>query len=232
MLRDLMNFLTMPSRLIAGKSTAAKRVRATLLSAVVVTIGSTSSMVVANTEIDFEWPCIQGYVPEVAIAVVWPEPIEEDVVGTWLKNKEVKNLVNELGKLEVFDDDARARIEVFAESIPEEQRIDTYNQVADGVVYRFNQRRSEYFKGIRKYTRQQIVISEQVQEHLNELVELEDKTDVDSLNRAAEIRETTAWQQRIFDRRESSIRLLCETPVELETVMGDVLRDLAQYLPF
>lgn len=190
---------------------------------------------IANTapvsEIDIEWPCIQGYVAEVSSAVVWPEPIEEEIVGTWLKNNEVKKLVNALGKLDVYDDAARIKVESFAESIPEDERIDTYNQVADGVVYRFNQRRSEYFNGIRKFTRQQIAISEQVQSHLNELVELEDKTDAKSKQRVIDIRETTAWQQRIFDRRESAIRLLCETPVELETVMGDVLRDLAQYLP-
>ncbi|MEE9333991.1 MAG: hypothetical protein V3U65_07850 [Granulosicoccaceae bacterium] len=175
---------------------------------------------------------MQAYVPEVAVAVVWPEPIEDDVIGTWLKNNEVKKLVNQLGDLEELDDAARDRIKAFAESIPEDQRIDVYNQIADGVVYRFNQRRSDYFNGIRKFTRQQIAISQKVQSHLNELVLLENKTDTESLQRIAEIRETTAWQQRIFDRRESAIRLLCETPVELESVMGDVLRDLAQYLPF
>lgn len=188
---------------------------------------------IANTEptLDIEWPCIQGYVAEVSAAVVWPEPIEEEIVGTWVKNKEVKKIVNALGKLDVYDDAARLKVEAFADSIPESERIATYNLVADGVVYRFNQRRSEYFSGIRKFTRQQIAISRKVQSHLNELVELEGKTDEKSKQRVIDIRETTAWQQRIFDRREGAIRVLCETPVELETVMGDVLRDLAQYLP-
>ena len=185
----------------------------------------------ANTEVDIEWPCIQGYVPEVALAVVWPEPVEEDQLGRWLKNKDLKKVVNELGDLEELNETGRESIQAFAESIPENQRIDVYNQVADGVVYRFNQRRADYFKGIRKFTRQQIAFSEQVESHLNELAALEGKSDADSLQRVAEIKETTAWQQRIFDRREGAIRLLCETPVELETVMGDILRDLAQYLP-
>lgn len=185
----------------------------------------------ANAEIDLEWPCIQGYVPEVGVAVVWPEPIEEDMLGSWLKDKELKKVVNDFGALETFDDVARARLESFAESVLQENRIDVYNQVADGVVYRFNQRRTEYLKGIRKFTKQQIAISEKVQSHLNELVELENKTDADSVKRTTELRETTAWQQRIFDRREDAIRSLCETPVELESLMGEILRDLAQYLP-
>lgn len=188
-------------------------------------------MSTANTEIDLEWPCIQGYVPEVGVAVVWPEPIEEDMLGSWLKDKELKKVVNDFGALETFDDVARARLETFAESVLQENRIDVYSQVADGIVYRFNQRRTEYLKGIRKFTKQQIAISEKVQSHLNELVELENKTDADSVTRTAELRETTAWQQRIFDRREGAIRSLCETPVELESLMGEILRDLAQYLP-
>ena len=219
-----MNMITMPEPSIS-------RIKIALIAGLLGFTCAAPVLAAENTEIDIEWPCIQGYVPEVAVAVVWPEPIEDEVVGTWLKNNEVKKLVNVLGKLEVFDDAARDRIEAFAESIPEDQRIDTYNQVADGVVYRFNQRRSDYFKGIRKFTRQQIAISQKVQSHLNELVLLENKTDAESLQRIAEIKETTAWQQRIFDRREGAIRLLCETPVELETLMGDVLRDLAQYLP-
>lgn len=188
-------------------------------------------MSTANTEIDLEWPCIQGYVPEVGVAVVWPEPIEEDMLGSWLKDKELKKVVNDFGALETFDDVARTRLESFAESVLQESRIDVYSQVADGIVYRFNQRRTEYLKGIRKFTKQQIAISEQVQSHLNELVELENKTDADSVKRTTELRETTAWQQRIFDRREGAIRSLCETPVELESLMGEILRDLAQYLP-
>ncbi len=219
-----MNFITKSVYLFS-------RIRTGALACLVALAGFSPAMVVANTDVDIEWPCIQGYVPEVAIAVVWPEPIEEDAIGSWLKDKEVKKVVNELGDLESLSDAARDRIQTFAESVPEDQRIDVYNKVADGVVYRFNQRRSDYFKGIRKFTRQQIVMSQQVQSHLNELVALEGKTDADSLKRVSEIRETTAWQQRIFDRRESAIRLLCEAPVDLETVMGDILRDLAQYLP-
>ena len=207
------------------------RFRIVVFTAALATFFTTTVSSTSNPEIDVEWPCIQGYVEEVAVAVVWPEPIDENSLGSWLKEKELKKVVNYFGALEVFDEPARSRLQIFAESVSEEQRIQVYNQVADGIVYRFNQRRSDYLKGIRKFTRQQIAISEKVQAHLNELVSLENKTDTDSIKRIAEIKETTVWQQRIFDRRESAIRILCETPVELETLMGDILRDLAQYLP-
>lgn len=180
---------------------------------------------------DPDWPCIQAFVPKVAAAVIWPEIIEEEAIGKWRKDKAIKKIVNDFGSLEVFTEADRDRLAAFAESVPEAERIVTFNMAADGILHRFNQRRSQYFNGIRKYTRQQIDVAEQIETHLNELVSLANKTDETSVKRKKELEDTTAWQQRIFDRREGAIRLLCETPVELETLLGDILRDLAQYLP-
>ena len=163
--------------------------------------------------------------------MIWPEPIEEDTLGNWRKDKLAKKIVNDFGSLEVFSNEDRDRLAEYAESVPEAERIASYNMVADGILHRFNQRRTQYFKGIRKYTRQQIEVAKQIETHLNELAELADKTDTESLARIKELEETTTWQQRIFDRRESAMRVLCETPVDLETLLGDILRDLAQYLP-
>lgn len=181
--------------------------------------------------VDPEWPCIQAYVPEVAAAVIWPEFISEEQTGSWRKDKELKKVVRDFGNLEFFTDKDRERLGEYAESVPQDARIDIYNRVADGVITRFNQRRRDYFKGIRKYTRQQIKIAKTIESRLNELATLNDKTDADSMARKAELNENAAWQQRIFDRREKAIGLLCEAPVELEVVMGEIVRELAQYLP-
>ena len=189
---------------------------------------------VANAQQDTpdpDWPCIQAFVPEVAAAVIWPEFIDDETIGKWRKDNPSKVIVNDFGSLEVFTEADRERLAAFAESIPEAQRINALNMAADGILHRFNQRRSQYFDGIRKYTRQQIDVADQIEMHLNELASLAGKTDEASLARKSELEETTAWQQRIFDRRESAIRLLCETPVELESLLGDILRDLAQHLP-
>lgn len=198
---------------------------------IMVAILITPAAGISQDKVDPDWPCIQAYVPEVAAAVVWPEPIDENIAGSWRKDDKLKPVVRDFGSLEIFTDADRERLVAFAESIPEEQRIDTYNRVADGIVIRFNQRRREYFKGIRKFTRQQIAVASTIESHLNELADLEGKTDAASMQRKQDLEETTAWQQRIFDRREGAITLLCETPVELETVMGDILRELAQFLP-
>lgn len=181
--------------------------------------------------VDPDWPCIQAYVPEVAIAVIWPEPVEESIVTAWKKSDELKKVVRDFGGLETFSDEDRKRMEVFAESVAPEDRIDIYNKVAAGIVGQFNIRRKGYFKGIRKYTRQQIAVAEQIEVHLNELAELAESTDPESEERKQEIRDASAWQQRIFDKRERNIGLLCDLPVELESLMGEILRELAQFLP-
>lgn len=181
--------------------------------------------------VDPDWPCIQAYVPEVAIAVIWPEPVEDSITNAWKEDAELKKVVRDFGGLEEFNDADRLRLEQFAESVTEDDRIDVYNKVASGILQQFNTRRMDYFRGIRKYTRQQIAVSKQIETHLNELADLADKTDPESVKRKEEINNTSAWQQRIFDKRERSIRLLCEVPVELESLLGDILRELAQFLP-
>ena len=192
---------------------------------------STASTAQSGNNVQADWPCIQAYVPEVALAVVWPEPVDEDLAKLWKKDKALKKVVRDFGNLEVFEEADRKRLEQFAESVPEADRAVIVNAVAAGIATQFNTRRKDYFRGIRKFTRQQIDVAQQIESRLNELVELADKTDDASVNRRKELEETGAWQQRIFDKRERSIGLLCDLPVELESRMGEVLRELALYLP-
>ena len=180
---------------------------------------------------DPEWPCIQAYVPEVAIAVVWPEPVDDSIAKAWRKDERLKKIVRDFGSLETISESDRDRLGEFAESIAEADRIDVLNKAASGIVEQFNRRRSDYVRGIRKFTRQQIAVAKQIEGHLNELATLSNRTDEESVSKRVELEETTAWQQRIFDKRERTIGLLCDAPVEVESVMGDVLRELAQYLP-
>lgn len=185
----------------------------------------------ADNTAQLDWPCIQAYVPEVALAVVWPEPVEDETAKLWKSDKALKKVVRDFGNLETFDDADKKRLEQFAESVPEAERLTIMNAAAAGIATQFNTRRKDYIRGIRKYTRQQIEVAQQIENRLNELVEIADKTDEASVARRMELEETGAWQQRIFDKRERSIGLLCDAPVELETRMGEILRELSMYLP-
>ena len=180
---------------------------------------------------DPEWPCVQVLVREIVSAVVWPEVIDESLVGAWEEDESLAALAEKLSDLDEFTDSERQLIADFAESVAQDSRTDTLNMLADGIVTLSNRRRSRYITGIKRYTRQQISIAEQIEATLNQLVELEAQATPESVSRQAEIEETLRWHQRIYDQRERSIHSLCERPVELEEKLSAVLRELSQYLP-
>lgn len=182
-------------------------------------------------EVDPEWPCIQVLVPEVVTAVVWPEIIDDSLSGTWREDQAISGLANKLSEADEITDAERRLIANFAESIPEASRTEALNRLADGIVTLTNRRRSKYIDGIKRYTRQQIAISKQIESSLNRLAELESRADSGDAAMKLEIEDTLHWQKRIYDQRERAIQTLCELPVELEERLSEVLRETAQYLP-
>lgn len=180
---------------------------------------------------DPEWPCIQVFVPEVMLAVQWPNILEDSEVGLWKEDPAISRLARRLGEIDAFTDTERELIGEFAESVPEAERTATLNKLADGVVEVTNKRRSLFMKGIKKYTRQQISISKQLEEKLNLVADLEKKSDDASKQQLAELEENLHWHQRVYDQREQSIISLCERPVEIEEHLSGVMREIASYLP-
>lgn len=187
--------------------------------------------VIAQEEIDPEWPCIQRLIVEVSPAVMWPIPVDETMQNSWRKDREVRKLAEQLGNLEVFDDEARNSIATFAESVSEPEKEMRLSLLATGVVSVSNRQRKQFIKGIKRYTRQQIAISKQIEDSLNQLTALEDAPTTDSAEKKQEIQETLHWHERVYDQRERSIISLCEEPVELEQQLSEILRETAQFLP-
>lgn len=176
---------------------------------------------------DPEWPCIQALVPEINLAVMWPQSIDESVIGSWKKDPAIASMVNRLSDLDTFGDTEQKLIADFIEPLTGEERSDTLNRLVDGILQQSNQLRAQYIRGIKRYTRQQISIARQIEDTLNRLSELEGKNNPQT----AEIEETLHWHERIYDQREKAIQALCERPIEAEEKLSQVMRELAQYLP-
>jgi len=182
----------------------------------------------AQPQSDPDWPCIQVLVPEVVPAVVWPEPIPAAIADTWRNDAHVLELANTLADLDAVADTNREAIQAFAEAAPSEQRTQHLSRLAFGIVATVNQRRSKYIDGIKRYTRQQIAIAEQIEATLNELAEQSTTADNPA---KVETMETLRWHERLYDQRERAIRSLCERPVQLEETLSDVMRELSYHLP-
>lgn len=178
-----------------------------------------------------DWPCIQQLVPEVNAAVIWPVPITDDIKGKWSEDEAISELSREFGELDLVTDETREQIVSFAEAIPENERTVKLNMLADGILAVTNERRSLFINGIKRYTRQQQAIALQVEEQLNKLDAMQNETGEAADKQRTELKETAQWHQRVFDQREQTITALCDRPVELEMTLGEVLRELAQFLP-
>ncbi len=182
-------------------------------------------------EVDPEWPCIQRLILKVSPATMWPIPVEEGTDTEYRNYPEIRKLSEQLGDIELFTTEHQQLITMFAEGVPEAERETSLTLLATGVVDVSNRIRGNYIRGIKRYTRQQIVISEQIESTLNELSILQDNETASDGKARRETEDTLRWHERVYDQRERSMQLLCEQPVELEQRLSDVLRYTAQYLP-
>ena len=191
-------------------------------------IGQTARAQPASPE---DWPCVQVFVPAISPAALWPVPIGAELAGRWREEPATAALATRLGELEALDDAELARLDEFAAAVPEDAREDALTRLADGTVAVADARRARYLDGIRRYTRQQIGIAGRIESTLNRLAELDDAPGDTSPAERAEIEETLAWDERLYDQRERALRALCERPVALEETLSEVLRELSYRLP-
>lgn len=182
-------------------------------------------------DVDPEWPCIQRLVPVISPAIMWPVPVEDEQMTAWKADDEVRPLARRLGDLAAFTDSERAAIEQFAAAQDASRLEERLTLLAAGVVDTTNDIRQRYIEGIKRYTRQQIAISRQIQDSLNQLSILGDRDDQQAREEQRTIKETLHWHERVYDQRESAIQSLCEEPVELEELLSEVLREATYYLP-
>ena len=186
-----------------------------------------ASAAAQEQEVDPEWPCIQRLIPEVSPAVMWPVPVEDNMLTQYRQDPLLRSLAEELGDLETFTETHQQSISDFANGLSDSEREQQLTLLASGIVDVSNRIRKDYIRGIKRYTRQQIAISEQIENTLNELSRLEGQ----NAEAQHEVEETLRWHERVYDQRERSIQLLCEEPVELEQQLSEVLRYAAQFLP-
>lgn len=203
-----------------------------------------ATMVAARAEtVDPEWPCVQALIPQVELAIMWPEPLAEPDKGKWRSDDTIAALARTLGDLEAYTENEEKMIDDFAAAQSTETMKDSLSQLAEGVVTEANRIRSQYIRGIKRYTRQQISIASQIEEGLNQLASMEESTgDSPAANEnsqakdqpaedRAELEESLKWHERVYDQREQAIVSLCERPVELEEKLSSVLRHLSTHLP-
>lgn len=225
-----------PNRAPSPSAAAAARARAAAVAAsLAASLALGAGAARAQPASPEDWPCVQVLVPELSAAALWPLPLDAAALGDWREDADAAALARRLGELERVDAAALAAIDAFAAGVSEDAREAALSRVAVGTLDVADERRSRYIDGIRRYTRQQIAISRQIEETLNLLADLDDAeaagTTLETEAPRAEIEETLSWHERLYDQRERAIRALCERPGELEQTLSATLRELAYRLP-
>jgi len=176
-----------------------------------------------------DWPCVQRLVPEIAPGMIWPGPPLVSVDRSQ-RDRALEELAGELAARRVPMEDARERIDRFAGSLDPADRKEALTRLFAETLEIINRDRASIIAGIKRFTRQQRQLSDEIAQINATLRDLEKDGAGDAEARRATLEEQRAWSVRIFDEREASLTYLCEQPVLLEQRAFALARAIAGHL--
>jgi hypothetical protein len=179
---------------------------------------------------DPDWPCVQALVPEISASTIWAGPLPETLETNWYDDQTIADSVYAITSRRTDLEQANTLIDEFAKLSSAEKKNEKLTLLFGGVLQQLNKRRTEFIQGIKRFTRHQDEVAKKIEGHLNEKAGLKGKTDETSNVRRAELEETIQWMKRMFEDREKSIASLCEKPVRVDELAGELARAIANHL--
>ena len=177
---------------------------------------------------DPDWPCVQRKVPELSIGQMWSGPLPE---GDAAANADAQQLAQRLTPRRVTVEAIGSEAAVAVDDLAPEARAEQLGEIFAALLDRINAERGEIISGIGRYARRQTELSDRIETMQRELSTLEaEPDDGKDWDRIEELRDTLAWDTRIFKERAQSLTYVCETPVLLEQRAFAIARELAGLL--
>lgn len=167
----------------------------------------------AATSDDPDWPCIQRLVPRISAAQVWAGPPPEPAM--WQGDLEVSRLASKLAARRTPMDETETLVEDFADAQAPADLNEKLTALFGRTLQVINRDRASIIAGIKRFAKRQRQLAERIRESRASLKEISQEANDGGAN-VDDIRETLAWDIRIFDEREKSMTYLCEQPVLLE----------------
>jgi hypothetical protein len=99
-----------------------------------------------------------------------------------------------------------------------------------GTLSLINSERASIIAGIGRYAKRQKALSKKIEEDIAELNQLPQDDSPDTESQRADLLEVQAWDVRIFQERERSLRYVCEQPVVLEQRAFAIGREIQAHL--
>ena len=204
--------------------------RASIAAMIVAGISMSPGLVIAATNTDPDWPCVQRKVPELSVAQVWSGDALPETAGDWDKDATIVQLVEELAARRTPMDSAQKQLEAFAVSLPADQTREKLAQVFQGLFETLNREREQVISGIARYAGKQRQLAADLRKKAS---------DVDKLRRDANADPTELekqsdqlkWETRVFDERVQSLSYVCEVPTIIEQRLYGLSKFIGQLMP-
>ncbi len=164
------------------------------------------------------WPCIQRYVPKLAVGTFWQGGLEKD--DAWRENKEIVKLAKRLGSRDVSVEESLDEVKSFIAASGGQDAAEDLLRAMESVS---NEERNRIVDGIKRFAKRQNLMINRIDQQTQDLetkeLTAEQKKDLEARQK---------WDIRVFEERERMVTYLCEQPVALEQKFFAVGRAIAQ----
>jgi hypothetical protein len=183
----------------------------------------------AASPTDPEWPCIQPKVPQIAAGQVWNGPPVDEIGEAWREDPAIADLAQKLSERRTSLEEAKTLIGDFAAS-RQGDKSRPLTALFAGTLTLINSERASIIAGIGRYAKRQRALSKKIEDEMAELSQLPQDDSEDSVAQRQDLLDVQAWDVRIFQEREKSLRYVCEQPVLLEQRAFAIGREIQAHL--
>lgn len=168
------------------------------------------------------WPCEEELSRELNVA-----PLGDTAGVPGNEDPLLQELVAEVTARRTPIDEAEARVAGFAGSLAPAVRDRTLAKLHADILETIARERASIIDGIMRFTERQAQLGVRIQTINVELRDLTGSASAADERRRQALAQERAWDIRIFDERQGSLRYLCEQPVLLEErarTLSEVIR--------
>jgi hypothetical protein len=176
-----------------------------------------------------DWPCQQRRTPRLSIGQMWTGPLPADP-GAWRDDAEIAALAPRLAARSTDLSEARAAAERLGPG-PSGDRAARLGLLYAGIFAVIDGERARLVEGVTRFSARQRSLAERVDARRAEVEAMRAAAkpdDFDALDRLEEAEAALTWETRIYQDRQRSVAVVCESPVLLERRAFELARILAE----
>lgn len=179
-----------------------------------------------------DWPCVQRLVGRLEGGQMWagpPLPVSQAETSP-----EAEALARELSDLQLAPEALAAKIEAYAQTVPQEARSERLTQLFAAALATLNGQRASIIEGIKRYASRQQRLAEKIAAENRELDALQRSADAEPQGdpaRVADLQSARDWDTRVHADRQRQLSLVCDQPVRLEQRAFALARTIQEQLP-